>query len=134
MILDDLADYLTTGGIATQGTDLFIGDRIPDTPSQLIFLRLTDGPPSVQSFGQSVGGAAIDQPRIQVDVRSTTYPLADTLLRSVRNAFDRLGNVTINSTFYHSILALQGEPIPLGVDEQRRHMLVMNFQVRKERS
>lgn len=134
MILEDLSDYLTTEGVATQGVDLFIGDRVPDVPNELIFLRVTDGPPSVQSFGQSVGGAAIDQPRVQVDVRSTTYSLADTLLRTVRNTFDRLGNVTINSTYYYSISALQGEPLPLGVDEQRRHILVMNFQVRKARS
>ena len=97
MILDDIADLLTTAGIGTKGIDIFIGEQTPDLPNQLIMIRLYEGLPSLQTFGMGVGGSAQDRPRIQVEVRSTTYTGADTLCREVRNTLDRLGNTTINS-------------------------------------
>ena len=132
MILDDLADYLTTGGVATSGTNLFVGSRMPDTPNELIMLRLYSGIESIHVFGESEGEAELDQPRFQAEVRSTTYQSADSLCRSVRNRLDR-AKFTINGKLYHHIEALNSDPLPLDVDESRRYSVVMNFQVKKAR-
>lgn len=133
MILDDIADFLTTGAIATKGTNLFLGDRTPDTPDEVVMIRLTQGLPSLRTMGNTVGQANLDMPRIQVEVRSTTYVLADTLARSVRGALDNLPPTTINGTVYRHIEALQSEPLSIGMDDNRRHSMVLNFQVRKDR-
>ena len=133
MILDDLNDFLTTGGIATGGTNLFVGDRMPDSPDELVMIRSTQGRASMRTFGLSVGAVVLDYPSFQVEVRSSTYTGADTLMRSVRGALDHLSNQTINGKVYHHIEAMQSEPIPMGLDESRRHSVVLNFQAIKDR-
>lgn len=133
MILDDLADLLTSGGVATKGTNLFIGDRMPDTPSELLMIRLSLGMPGAQVMGQSAGNAVFDTTRFQLEARSSNYVGADTLLRSARNVLDQLSKRTINGTTYYYCKALQGDPLSLGVDQERRSSVVMNFEVIKGR-
>jgi hypothetical protein len=133
MILSDLADFLTTGSIATKGTNLFNGDRMPDTPDELVMIRTTQGLESSRTMGNAVGTAILDMPRFQVEVRSTTFTLADTLCRNIRGALDNLSNQTINGTVYHHVEALQSEPLSIGMDDNQRHSVVLNFQVMKDR-
>jgi len=133
MILDDLADFLTSGAIATKGTNLFIGDRMPDSPDELVMIRLSVGMPGSQVMGQTAGSAVFDTTRIQLEARSSNYVGADTLLRSARGVLDQFSKRDINGTTYYYIRALQGDPLSLGVDEQRRSSVVMNYEVIKDR-
>lgn len=133
MILDDLADYLQSLGIATIGANLFMGDQRPDQPDELLMLRVFGGLESMRVMGQALGTSTLDMPRVQIESRSGSYLGADTLLRSAMNALDMMQGLTINNTRYHHIRALQSDPLPLEVDANQRHSLVMNFEIMKGR-
>lgn len=126
-LLDDLADRLTTQGVATTGTNLFKG-MMPIGPDELLGLFVTGGAPPVHAMGAGPGGALAERPHVQIMSRSTRPDNALFLLRKAYQALDKLGPVTINGVVYRSVFALQ-DPFYVYVDEAGRYMFAVNFEV-----
>lgn len=127
MLLDDLADRLTTQSVATTGTNLFKSE-MPSTPDELVTLFQTAGGPPVHAMGVGPGNAQVEQPHVQVRVRSGRPDSAHKLAQDVYHALDGLGPVTINGVVYHNVFALQS-PFFLDQDETGRYVYGCNFEI-----
>lgn len=134
MIITDLLDLLTTGSVATKGTNLFGGDQMPDTPDAAVMVRPYGGFPQTLAFGATAGAVVLETARVQVEVRDLTYPLARTTMEKVFQVLHNMQPRTINGVAYNWIHAVQPEPMPLGKDGSQRSRLTMNFEVLKSHS
>lgn len=132
MILDDLMDYLSTGGIGlTTGTNLFVGPTAPDAPDRAAILTETGGFFPIHAMAGSAGQAVAERPRVQVVTRAPTYQGARQLIHNVFQRLDGAGNLTINTTRYLHMTAVSS-PAPMGLDGSGRHRCVVNFDVTKK--
>lgn len=126
-VLDDIADRLTTQGIATTGTNLFKG-FMPKGPDEVLGLFMTGGPPPVHGMGSGPGGAAAERPHLQVLCRSDRPDSALFLIRKATQNLDKLGPQTINGVVYRSVFALQ-DPFYVYQDESGRFIFSVNFEI-----
>lgn len=136
MILDDLVDYLSSGGIGTPGTTMFRG-FLPDSPDEALALYETGGQAPVHAMtpGPTVGGAGvavIEQPRVQVVCRAPSYDY-DTARATAHSVFKLLDGMparTINTTEYLWAAAVQS-PFLMGRDQAGRVLIATNYDVAK---
>jgi len=120
-VLEDLQAYLVANGV----TGVFMV-KMPDVPAAVVCLYEYAGiPPEFAHDGQQW-----ENPRVQAVARDTTYQAARDKAQTVYNLLNGKANMTIGSR-YLKILALQS-PFPLGVDENDRPRLVVNFEIAKE--
>lgn len=133
-LLDDIADYLSSGGIGTVGTNLFKGFA-PDTPNALTVIYETGGQAPVHAMNASAGQAVVEMPRIQVVCRATAYDYstARSTAHSVFKLLDGLPARSINSVAYKWGAAIQS-PFLMGRDEAGRVLIACNYDVVKEMS
>lgn len=131
MLLDDVADYLSSGGIGTVGTDIFKG-YMPDTPDGAVAVYETGGLGTVHAMNPSAGQAVLEQPRVQVVCRAAAgdYETARAKAHDVFLLMDGLPAREINATQYHWGQAVQS-PFPMGRDESNRVLIACNFDVKK---
>lgn len=134
-VLDDLADYLASGGLGTVGTDIFEGGWFdggtPATPDAQVALFHYPGLPPAQVLGGSANASPLIFPRVQVAARAKTYAAA---LAKAQACYDRLAVVTqllINGTRYLRVEALS-EPAFIGQDQNSRTLFGANFQITRE--
>ncbi len=132
MLLAEMADYLSTNGIGTQGTDLFYG-FMPDTPNTAVALYETGGLSAAHGMAPSPGLAKAERPRLQVVARSTDYDVARLKIDAVWKLLDGLGDVVISGTRYLGVYAVSS-PYPMGRDAEGRAFLTCNFDVTKSLS
>lgn len=126
MILDDLADYLSTSGIGTIGTDLFKG-KMPSTPDAVVALFVTGSAPPDHRMATSPISAATERPHVAVWTRAARYDSAQKTAQDVWRLLDGYGG-TINGVSYLAVYALQA-PFPLEEDEARRTVVACNYEV-----
>lgn len=126
-VLEDFGDYLEAQAVATQGTDLFIGE-MPDSPDACTALYLYSGAPAVQAMGLTAGKSVVDFPRLHVEGRATTLAAAEARVQAVYDKLHNLGPVTLNAREYKHVVALQ-RPFQLGVDQNERQIFAVNFEV-----
>jgi hypothetical protein len=125
MLLDDITDYLTTGGMGTVTKDF-----LPDAPATVITVYGTGGQaPTYTMAGRHV----MEQPRIQVVCRAESLQTAHQNAKGVYELLSGVRNRTINSVLYHWIEAVQ-EPFLLGRDGNARFTVACNYDVKKDRS
>lgn len=129
MLLDDIADLLTTGSITTQKYKGYM----PEQPDDAILLSETAGLGPVHAFAGSPGQALLEVAGLQVIRRSASYATARTSMQSMLSLLDGLSERTINATRYSYIVARQ-VPFSLGRDESQRSRLAVNFLAYKEPS
>lgn len=129
-LLDDLADRLTTQGVATTGTNLFKA-VMPSTPDELIALFQTGGPAPVNLMAAGPGTAVVERPHVQALARAARPDTAHKRAQDVYFALDALGDVTINGVRYLSVYALQS-PFFLNTDEAGRYVYAVNFECSRE--
>ena len=129
-LLDDLADVLTSGGVATTGTTLFKG-TMPSTPDELLSLYQTGGPPPVHAMSAGPGTALVERPHVHLIARSARADAALKLARDAYGALDALGPRTINGVPYKSIFAIQ-DPFYFREDETGRKEFAFNVEVVRE--
>ena len=127
MLLDDLADRLTSQAVATTGTDLF-KSVMPSTPDELIALYQTGGGPPVEVMARGPGTAAVERPHVQVLARAARPDTAHKRAQDVWFALDALGGLTINGVRYLSVFALQS-PFFLNTDDVGRYVVACNFEI-----
>ena len=132
MLLNDLGDYLSSGGVGTLGTDLFLGN-MPASPDNAVAVYETGGRGTVHAMNPSAGLAKIAYPHVQVVVRGGTnsYETARAVAQKAFLLLDGLPTRTINATSYLWGVAIQGEPFLMGRDEQHRPIIAANYEIVK---
>lgn len=137
MLLDDIADYLSSGGIGTVGTDIFKG-YMPGPPAvdAVVAIYETGGTAPIRAMSPGPGTTVVVQrPRIQVVCRAATdaYLTARTKAKSVYDLIEGLPTREINGVAYKWGAAVQ-EPFVMGRDESGRVLVACNYDIVKERS
>lgn len=133
MFLDEIAARLAALSVGTPGSNIILGSKgtvpVGDGP----YLSLTEtggnGPRRVHNYP----GPNTQRPSAQVLVRASNYVAARTMAKAAYQALDGVFNTTLSGTFYQSIVARQ-EPTDIGLDEQKRPMIVFNIEVEKSPS
>ena len=124
LLLTDLADYLSSGGIAP----IVVG-RVTESPEVATFLIETGGMPP--DHAMSAGpGTVMEWPRVQVFSRAFTYEAARQLAHNVYALLDGMGGRLINGTYYGWCSAVS-PPWWLGDDDNRRAVITCNYQLAK---
>lgn len=126
-LLHGLALYLHERGLVAYvpdgtGGDCFM-EAMPSTPGECVVLTGYGGP-------APDGLLPYDQPRVQVRVRGTTDPrVSRRRAQAIRSELHGLGHVFLpDGTNVISCEALQAAPESFGVDDNRRHEHVVNFE------
>lgn len=129
MILDDLADLLSSGGIGTVGATIFKGGSVEST-QMIISILETGGLPSTKAFSTGPSIHAVERYRVQVLVHgpSRDYASARSKAESVRLLLDGLQERTINSRTYLYAEAVQ-PPFHIGEDGNDRPVISCNYDV-----
>lgn len=131
MLLDDMADYLSTGGLGTPSKGF-----LPETPNAAFAVFETPGFPPVRGMSPAAGAMKCERPRLQVVARGDPYDYSTPrlLLHQVLKRLDGLGDLSINGCRYLWVGAVGSSPGMMGRDNTGRVKLVMNFDVVKELS
>lgn len=129
MMLDDISDLLTTGGMTSTIYKAFM----PEQPDEALVLTETAGMGPIHAMSTGPGNAAIEVAGLQVIRRSASYQTARTDMQTVMNLLDGVTERTINATRYSYIEATQ-VPFSIGRDESERSLLSVNFLAYKDRS
>lgn len=115
-----VASYLEGEGVATFGTDMFIGWQ-PRTPDNCITLYERGGDRPDPSL-------PLKYPNVQIIIRNKDYEAGSALLSTLRSTLHRLTNETLSvSNDYFYYLHLEQEPVHIERDENDRHEWSMNF-------
>ena len=128
MLLDDLADLLSSGGITTTAYRGFM----PEQPDDAIQLIETGGMAPLRAMAGSAG-TALERPGVQIVRRSPSYERARVEMQVIWRMLDGLGDRTLNGTRYLWFAASQ-QPFPLGRDDSNRTLIAMNVGVVKDPS
>lgn len=120
-MISDIAAYLETNSVGTQGTDLFLGYLPADLAAGVVVLDTGGMQPEPY--------LPTKEPTFQVFVRAATYAAGKSKLDTVRGLLHQLKNTTLGSTYFYFILALS-EGGHLGRDEAGRDTFSMNFHCR----
>ena len=128
MLLDDVLDFLSTGGLGlTSGTNLFAG-TLPDSPDRCVVLYETGGFFPIHANANAA--AVVERPRVQVVTRAPSFQGARQLAHNVFRRLDSTRGATINGVFYHWISAVSS-PAQMGDDGSGRPRVVCNFDIVK---
>ena len=129
MLLDDIDDLLTTGGM----TDTFYKAWMPEQPDDCICLYETDGLGVIEAMSSGPGTNPLENPAAQMEIaglqvigRGSSF---QTLRLSMQEVYTTLNGVqerTINSTRYSYITATQ-VPSSVGRDDSGRSMSAQHF-------
>jgi hypothetical protein len=122
VLADDIAAYMATRSLGTVGTDIFVGE-MPDSPNNCVALYQYQGEPP-----ELVGG--LENPRLTVRVRNTTYSDGQNKARDVLKALHTLNEQTLGGRRYLYIKAA-GSISQLGRDRENRALFTVEFIVTK---
>jgi hypothetical protein len=131
MILEALADRLTSASIATVGTNLFIG-LMPDSPDLCIALYEYAGSPPLEVLQDN--SATLERPGIQVLVRAgrNDYPVGRDLTNTIRNTLTGITDEEISGVRFLRVSALSAVNAT-GTDEKDRPQFTLSMQAVAER-
>lgn len=130
-VLAELAAYLETETLGTQGVNLFYGILPESAPDAAIVLFEYPGMPNEPVMGGRT--VRLEYPSIQAMTRGVKddYDGPMLKLRQVVESFTKIGDQTIGGVLYLSILA-KHTPARLNQDENHRWRHVCSFAVTKE--
>lgn len=131
MILEALADKLTSASIATVGTNLFIG-IMPNSPDVCVALYEYAGSPPLEVLRDNT--ATLERPSVQVIARATRndYPAARTLITNVRDSLTSITDETISNVRF--LRVNQNSSInAVGTDENDRPLFTLSLMTVVER-
>lgn len=119
MLLESIAGFLESHGIAKKQVDLFIGS-LPESPDNCVALFEYPGEPRPLHWDG-------DYPRVQVLVRHKSYP-------NGRQLIERISQV-LHGDGVPGVMLMQAlqNPYFLQRDENNRAFFVVNFRVIKHR-
>ncbi len=122
MIEKVLADYLESKGLGTVGSDIFV-ERLPESPDRAIAVLRYSGRAPVTVLSGSI---VIEQPSIQVLVRSPSFAESANLIYQIRDLFTSIHNTNLENLYILGVLAL-GSPAVLERDVNNRVIMFCNF-------
>lgn len=123
MLLDDIGARLVAQNVAGGATGWNLAKSfIPETPDQVVSIMETGGQVPNQ-FETSAGGIVTFQ--VQVRGAEFEYDVARTKMAA---AFTALNQANIAG--YVFVYALQSAPLSLGIDQNNRPELALNFEAR----
>lgn len=125
-VTQDVRDVLVSAGIATAGTDLFIGFE-PNTPDATVTLYDSG---STNAPDATIG---LYYPLIQVRVRGTRrtgYQVAYARISSIRDLLIIRPAGLINATWYVGFWATS-DVLFLSYDDQKRPIFTCNFRTQR---
>lgn len=131
MILEALADKLTTASVATVGVNLFIG-LMPNSPDACVALYEYAGAPPLEVMRDN--DSTLERPSVQVMVRAgrNDYPAAQTLITSVRDCLTGITDETISDVRF--LRVNQNSSINhIGTDDNDRPGFTLSLQTVVER-
>lgn len=131
MILEALADKLTSASVATVGANLFIG-LMPDQPDVCVALYEYAGAPPLEVLRDN--DASLERPSVQVMVRASRndYPTAQTLITAVRDSLTGITDETISGVRF--LRVNQNSSINhVGTDDNDRPGFTLSLQAVVER-
>lgn len=133
MILDDIADYLSSGGIGTAGTDIFKGLFPSEAPDACVAIYEAGGMEPVKTMAAGPNTSVVERPHVEVVCRAGAfdYATARTKAHAVFKLLDGLPTRTINGTLYEWASAVQS-PFPLGRDQNDRPRIACIYRVVKQ--
>lgn len=134
MLLAEIGDYLSSGGVGTVGADMFLG-YMPEAPDAVLSLYETGGMGPYRAMRTCTGSPVAERPRLQVVARAAEHDYAAARLK-VQQAYallEHLGDRTLGGVRYLWIGAVQS-PFLMGRDERGRVLVACNFDVVKEAS
>jgi hypothetical protein len=117
----DVKSWLSTAGVGTFGTDLFIGKE-PSSPDNCVSVKDTGGFPPERHANY--------RPTVQVLVRNNGYLDGYAKAAAVYTALHEKTNTSVSTTRYLHVLAM-GEIIYVGQDEAGRCLFSLNFEIRR---
>lgn len=128
MLLDDLADYLSTSGIS--GT-IYKG-VMQETPDAAVGIYETGGIASVKAMNPNPGQAVLEQPSVQIVCRDVPeeYSVARLKAQNIFAVMDGMPTRSINGVEYKWGSARQS-PFLLGRDEAGRVLIACNYDIKK---
>jgi hypothetical protein len=121
MLIEAIADYLETEGVATKGTDMFLAVQ-PDSPDNCLTIYDTGG------FAPD-NELPIKDPTIQVISRATDYETAKQEALDVYGELHKLANQTLGDFYIYLIEAMQ-EPGSIGRDSADRFEISCNYRLK----
>jgi hypothetical protein len=130
MLADDIADFLTSGGIAA--SMLFVGD-FPAQPHTALVVTPTGGEGPTRTMSGTPSHAPLETVRFQLRARATGYTLAEALINSAHVLASGVSERAINSRRYYYIRPVQS-PQYLGFDELNRSLFACNYSVQRAES
>jgi len=127
-LLDAVAARLQNTGVATPGTNLFLG-HLPSAPDTCLAIFLRGGASPVRTMGPVTTAPDHDLPTVQVMVRAATIPTMDALQSSILRALDHWWGTFDGVVIKYSELSYF--PVDLGFDENARVLrsIVFNMKV-----
>lgn len=125
MLLDDLADVLSTGGMGT-----IYKDYMPTTPDTVISIYGAGGQGPTHTMQAP---HILEEPRVQVMCRAESLQTAHQSARGVYGVLNGLRDRSINGVMYRWVTAIQ-EPFLIGRDQNARFTVACNYAVKKDRS
>jgi hypothetical protein len=131
VLLDDIADYLSSQGGYVVGTNLFKGVR-PEKPDAMVAVYEVPGRPTVHSFNDGPGEAVEERPVVQVVARAQQddYTAARLSANVVFRLLDGMPSRSINGVDYLWASARQS-PFLMGRDEDHRVLVAFNVDICK---
>ena len=125
MVLDDLADVLSTEGMGT-----VYKDYMPTSPDTVISIYGTGGLGPTHTMQAP---HVLEEPRVQVLCRAESLQTAHQSARGVYGVLNGLRDRSINGVMYRWVTAIQ-EPFLIGRDQNARFTVACNYAVKKDRS
>lgn len=136
MILDDVADYLSSGGVGTRGTTLFTGALPVLAPDRAIAVSVVGGQASFHTMNASPGNPQIiEQPQIRISCRGSIEGYQGAR-QDAENAFHLLNGLrprVINSVDYLWAVA-RSQPFLQHIDSNLRPAIGFDVDVMKKLS
>ncbi len=133
MLLDDIGDLLSTGGIGTVGSTADYGIYLgvmPNSPDKVVSINETGGVAPYRKMTATAGEVVAERPRVQVIVRTTLYTSGRQKANDAWKLLESLPERTINSTRYLYAESVQS-PFLIGRDENDRVMIGFNVDIVK---
>jgi len=122
MIEKVLADYLESQGFGTVGVNIF-AERLPENPDRAIAVIRYSGRAPVMILS---GNIVIEQPSVQVLVRTASFTESESLIYQIRDLITGLHNTNLNNLHILGIVPL-GSPAVLERDTKNRVIMFCNF-------
>lgn len=138
MLVEDMADYLTTGGGWTQGSTGGVGDlyitAMPDADRVPECVTLYDAPGFGPINAMGVRNLAKEQAGLQIVGRGRTYKIAHQMVYKAYLRINGMDARVLNGCQY-DWAAARSVPFPMGREDQTKLFLcAVNFDILKDKS